>query len=72
MKDFQPDYFSSTIENAYQYRFLNSKIAFNELHKNYIDLENITQISSVSGYGVNSQNIKIVSKGQSYLLKFYI
>lgn len=71
MKDFQPDYFSSTIENAYPYKFLNSKIAFNELRKNYIDLENITQISSVSGYGVNSQNIKIVSKGQSYLLKFW-
>jgi thiamine kinase-like enzyme len=71
LKDFQPDYFSSTIENAYPYKFLNSKIAFNELHKNYIDLENITQISSVSGYGVNSQNIKIVSKGQSYLLKFW-
>jgi len=71
LKDFQPDYFSSTIEKTYPNKELISNDIIYEIHKNYRNLESIIQISTISGYGVNSQNIKIVSGGQSFLLKFW-
>lgn len=71
MKDFQPDYFSLTPTTEKTCDLLKSEVALDDILKNYKFLESITRITRISDYGVNSQNIKIESQGQFYVLKFW-